>query len=88
MSLLKTLLPFIDKFPSWQVELASGLAVIGIIFLIVLASHVWWGLAIVGLIFSVFYEGKLDANGWSWKDVLQRCAGLAVGIGIWEIFRR
>ena len=47
-----------------------------------------WGPLIAAHALSVFYEARLDPNGWSMTDVLQREVGILIGLGVWALIRR
>jgi hypothetical protein len=63
------------SWPSWIVELISGL--------VLAAAVAGWDSVlqrvVVGTILSVLYEVFVDPNGWSLKDVAQRQVGLLAG---------
>jgi hypothetical protein len=42
---------------------------------------------LLATILSVFYEGELDRNGWSWADLGQRALGVALGLALWRLVR-
>ena len=71
-------------WPSWLVELLSGLLVASVVQFVVGVS---WQ-AVAALAASLTYEGALDKNGWSWKDVGQRAVGIAVGLALWAWIRQ
>lgn len=94
--------PVWERWPSWLVELASGvgcaaLAQIGAVvaasvmphaWLVVLAAHVPFGVfeALIATAISCVYERAFDRNGWSWSDVGQRSVGIIIGLVLWSVF--
>jgi len=76
------------SWPSWLVELVSGLALtVSVAGGTLLVTH--WPTFLVRLavvtVFSLLYELFFDVNGWSLKDVLQREIGLGVAVTLWGI---
>lgn len=75
---------FIDRYPSWLVELISGL-------LTVLISSLFSNDDVVRLtiatILSIIYEKFIDRNGWNWLDIGQRSFGISSGIIIFSHVR-
>lgn len=65
---------------SWIVELVGG-SILGVAGTAVTrdALHLIPAAALA-LAGSVYYELKLDRNGWSWDDVGQRTVGIAIGL--------
>jgi hypothetical protein len=79
---------FVGKFPDLLVEGVSGtLFVIGAVLAVHFAQAypyaVALGLATAG---SLLYEWKLDANGFSLKDVAQRECGVLLAVGVVRLF--
>jgi uncharacterized membrane protein len=73
--------------PSWLVELASGLILVGVLALVLLLP--WWlRLGVLATAASVVYEARFDPNGWSLADVAQRELGIVVGIILWRLVAR
>lgn len=83
---------FLSRIPSPVIEVVSGLVVTTISWAIVWGFLSVLGIplhhdpgAFVVMVaiahgLSAFYEAVLDPNGWEWKDVLQREAGLVLGL--------
>jgi hypothetical protein len=76
--------PFWWNWPSWAVELPTGVGVQSFL-------H-WWGPThhrwlywLAGAIASVIYELWMDRHGWAWRDVLQRGAGQVLGELAWRV---
>lgn len=74
------------SWPSWLVELLSGLLVIAV--LAGLEALPWWlRVSLLALTASLVYERYVDRNGFQWRDVGQRAVGLAVGLLLWAFLR-
>jgi hypothetical protein len=71
---------FMWSWPSWIVELLSGLILVGGIALAVALCRYWWGILVVATVLSALYENYVDANGWDLDDIEQRTLGILFGI--------
>lgn len=76
------------RIGSFGVEVLSGLAfATGAETLELLPGGTWLerlaGKAVVATVGSFYYERKVDPNGFSWADVLQRMVGILVGLACW-----
>jgi hypothetical protein len=70
--------------PSWLVELAGGLVLVGGLALVLLLP--WWlRLGVLATAASVVYEARFDPNGWSLSDVAQREVGILAGLILWRL---
>lgn len=74
---------FYYGWPSWAVELGSGLVVATLVQPVPLLLP----RVLFAVLLSVFYESVLDPNGWSWMDVGQRAVGIAAGLMLWSLIR-
>jgi len=74
---------FYYSWPSWLVELGSGLVVASVVqpipFLLLRI--------ISAVLISVTYESVFDQNGWSWVDIGQRAAGMLTAFLLWGLIR-
>jgi hypothetical protein len=80
---------FLSKFPSIVVESVSGLLfMVGAILALLLAvKHPLVAAFLEANAGSLLYEWKLDANGFSWKDVAQRVPAMLAACGIALLFK-
>lgn len=78
----------LDRIPSWLVELASGLLFVAgaVATLSLAASHHALAVCVLATAGSFLYETKLDANGFSWRDIAQRQAGILAGLLVLLLF--
>ncbi len=84
---------FWKKWPSWLVEMGSGIGTVAFARVTLgsipvpewMVEHVPFGMAAATLavVFSFIYERFIDRNGFSWVDIGQRSAGIAIGIVLW-----
>jgi hypothetical protein len=75
-------------WPSWLVELLSGLVTVSVAIFAAFLCRYLWGLALVATILSLFYEKYIDGNGFDWDDVLERQIGILVGVVLcWHFLR-
>lgn len=84
---------FWKTWPSWLVEMFSGIGVAAFARITLgsvpvpewVVTHVPFGLgaATLATAFSFIYERLIDKNGFSWSDIGQRSAGIAIGIVLW-----
>lgn len=79
---------FLDKIPSLVTEAAisAPLTVAGAL-LAAWACQFPLGLGIVCTLMSLVYERYMDANGFSWKDILQRQVGIVVLVLLYAILK-
>ncbi len=71
---------FVGQFPSWFVELISGILCASLARIVTSNPALQFAIA-TGL--SLVYERFLDRNGFSWSDVEERTAGIMVGVIAW-----
>lgn len=84
MGVGRNLAVFWEKWPSWIVELLSGLLVATLSQLG--PDPIYWQFLIAtGL--SAFYERYLDQNGWSWSDLREREVGIIAGLVLWALIK-
>lgn len=66
--------PFWWRWSSWATEALSGVA-LQLALWIWNPHQPWWLALLAGIAISTFYEWGLDANWWSWQDLIERAAG-------------
>ena len=65
-------------WPSLVTEFVGGLLLTALLLAVILLLYGWLALLVLATVASVLYEAKLDPAGWSWRDVLEREAGVVV----------
>lgn len=85
---------FYSNWPSPIVETLSGLGLTALAHMALrstpvplwVAEHIPFTLAVfsVSTISSFVYERFADKNGFSWSDIGQRSAGIALGLVLWS----
>lgn len=73
-------------WPSWVTELLSG--VVFLLLTVVIQHYLSTRVAlfVIATVGSLLYEWKLDPNGWSDKDVMQREVGIIVAFfALWGL---
>jgi hypothetical protein len=66
--------------PSPVLELVSGLLLVALVVCALLLLHGWPAIVALATGGNILYEAKLDPNGWSLTDVLEREAGVIIGV--------
>jgi len=75
-------------WPSIVTEIVSGLLLAFALAVVVLILHGWIMLAILATVASIFYELRLDPNGWDVTDVVEREIGIVLGVIIVHLVLR